>query len=374
MDYKSVKFNKTQDIEFINILQRRVRKYFKENNISKFANSKMVFKTVFMLSLYLVPYFLVIFNVFESAWMLYVLYILMGLGMSGIGLSVMHDANHGAYSKNKNVNKYLGFVMNFLGGSSLTWKIQHNVLHHSFTNITGVDEDIDPGKVMRFSPHEEHHKIHKYQHIYAWFLYSLMTISWFTIKDFKQIVRYHKEGLTKSTGQSFRSILWSMIGSKAFYFGYSLAIPLLMVTTVPWYVFLGAYFVMHFVCGLVLAAIFQPAHVMPTNDYPMPDDTGSVENNWAVHQLLTTANFAPQSKFFSWFVGGLNFQIEHHLFPNICHIHYKKISKIVKETAKEFNLPYYSQKTFVKALVEHTKMLKALGQKEFVPVPVEVKQ
>jgi linoleoyl-CoA desaturase len=123
------------------------------------------------------------------------------------------------------------------------------------------------------------------------------------------------------------------------------------------------------VCGLALAAIFQPAHVMPTNEYPMPNHDGTVENNWAVHQLYTTANFAQGSKFFSWFVGGLNFQIEHHLFPNICHVHYKKISKIVKETTKEFNLPYYSQKTFAKAIIEHTKMLKALGQEKYVPVP-----
>jgi len=371
VDYRSVKFHKTKDTEFINILQRRVRNYFKENNISKFANSKMVAKTVFMLALYLVPYFLVIFNVFEPTWVLFLLYVLMGLGMSGIGLSVMHDANHGAYSKNKNVNKYLGYVMNFLGGSSLTWKIQHNVLHHSFTNITGIDEDIDPGVLMRFSPHEKHRKFHRFQHLYCWFLYSLMTVSWFTSKDFKQIVAYHRDGLTKNTGLTFRQILWNMIGSKAFYFGYSLAIPLIMVNTVPWYTFLMAYFVMHFVCGFVLAIIFQPAHVMPTNEFPMPEENGTVENNWAVHQMITTANFAPKSKFFSWFVGGLNYQIEHHLFPNICHVHYKKISKIVKETAAEFNLPYHSQKTFLKAVVEHAKMLKALGQKDFKPVPVE---
>jgi linoleoyl-CoA desaturase len=368
VDYKSVKFNKTQDLEFFNILQRRVRKYFKENNISKFANYKMVIKTVFMLALYLVPYFLVVLNVFDSAWQVISMYVVMGLGMSGIGLSVMHDANHGSYSKNKNVNKYLGYVMNFLGGSSLTWKIQHNVLHHSFTNITGIDEDIDPGKLMRFSPHDKHYKLHKYQHIYAWVLYSLMTISWFTAKDFKQIVRYHREGLTKFTGQSFRSILWSMIGSKAFYFGYSLAIPLIFVTSVPWYTFLLAYFIMHFVCGFMLAIIFQPAHVTPDAEFPVPEDNGSVENNWAIHQLLTTANFAPKSLFFSWFVGGLNYQIEHHLFPNVCHVHYKKISKIVRETASEFNLPYHSKKTFAGAVIAHARMLKALGQEKFVPV------
>lgn len=364
MDYRTVKFNKSQDLEFINILQRRVRKYFKENNISKFATPGMVVKTVFMLLLYLVPYFLVVLNVISSPWLVIGMYLLMGFGMSGIGLGIMHDANHGAYSKNKNVNKYLGYVMNFLGGSSLTWKIQHNVLHHSFTNITGVDEDIDPGALMRFSPHEEHRKFHRFQHIYAWFLYALMTLSWFSVKDFRQILRYERDGLTRSMNRSFRNIIWSMIGSKVFYFTYSLVIPLLFVTAVPWYILLIGYFLMHFVCGFVLAIIFQPAHVVPTSEYPMPEENGSLENNWAVHQMLTTANFAPKSRFFSWFVGGLNFQIEHHLFPHVCHIHYKKISKIVRQTAKEFNLPYHSQKTFIRAVVEHAKMLRALGRNE----------
>jgi linoleoyl-CoA desaturase len=126
---------------------------------------------------------------------------------------------------------------------------------------------------------------------------------------------------------------------------------------------------MHFVAGLILACVFQPAHVMPNTEFPLPDDsTGSMENNWAIHQLMTTANFAPESKLFSWYVGGLNFQVEHHLFPNICHVHHKAISKIVRKTASEYNLPYNEQPSFMKALWEHGKMLKKLGNYDLIPV------
>jgi linoleoyl-CoA desaturase len=119
---------------------------------------------------------------------------------------------------------------------------------------------------------------------------------------------------------------------------------------------------MQFICGLILAMIFQPAHIVPTSTFPMPNNSGVVEADWAVSQLYNTANFAPKAKLFSWYVGGLNYQVEHHLFPSICHIHYSKISKIVEQTAKDFSLPYHSYDTFAAALSEHTKMLKNLGK------------
>ena len=114
---------------------------------------------------------------------------------------------------------------------------------------------------------------------------------------------------------------------------------------------------MQFICGFILGIIFQPAHVVPTSNYPMPDKSGDIEADCAVSQMYNTANFAHESRLFSWYVGGLNYQVEHHLFPNICHIHYRKISEIVKSTAEEFEVPYHSYATFIGALKEHTKML-----------------
>ena len=353
MDYKEIKFSRDQGTDFINTLRKRVRGYFKENNISTHANGKMVVKTVFMLALYYVPYILVVSNFSVNIWVTTLLWALMGFGMAGIGLSVMHDANHGAYSKSKRTNRIIGLVLNVLGGSAKNWQMQHNVLHHSFTNIHGIDEDISPpAAILRFSPHEKLNKIHRFQFIYAWFFYGLMSLSWITNK---------KLGLTKSYGKKHSALVWELVISKIFYYAYMLVIPLLVVQA-DWYVIVLQFLLLHFICGVSLAAIFQPAHVMTTTEYPLPDENGNMENNAAVHQMLTTTNFAAGNLPFSWFVGGLNYQVEHHLFPNICHIHYRAISGIVEETAKEFGLPYHTKRTFTGALIEHTKMLKRLGR------------
>jgi linoleoyl-CoA desaturase len=172
--------------------------------------------------------------------------------------------------------------------------------------------------------------------------------------------------LMKTQNTTFGRLLTDIIISKVLYFGLFLFLPM-FITPLPWWGTIVSFLVMHFIAGLVLALIFQPAHVVPTSTYPMPNESGDIEADWAVSQLYNTANFAPGAKLLSWYVGGLNYQVEHHLFPNICHVHYNKLSKIVRETANEYNLPYFSQKTFWGALKEHTKMLRDLGTKDFAP-------
>jgi linoleoyl-CoA desaturase len=366
MSLSSVHFSKNHNPEFYKVLRERVNQYFKNNNISKYANGAMVFKTIVMLLMYLVP-FSILFVPGLSNWLYFLCWVIMGFGMAGIGLGVMHDANHGAYSQNKLVNNIIGKVLYIVGGNDTNWRIQHNVLHHTYTNVTHMDEDIDaPTVFLRFSPHLKRNKIHKYQHLYAWFFYGLMTMLWFVSKDYKQAARYQKMGLVKSQGLSFGSHLAAIILGKIIYASIFIVLPF-WLSPASWYVTLIGYLVMQFMAGLILAAIFQPAHVVPTSDYPMPDESGNIEADWAVSQLLNTANFAPKSKLFSWYVGGLNYQVEHHLFPQICHIHYSKLSKIVEQTAKEFNLPYHSYSTFGKALKEHTKMLYQLGNYDMAP-------
>ena len=362
MSYKAVRFPGTAQTEFISDLRKRVKQYFENSNKSIYGNAGMVTKTAVMFLLYFGPYFIMLLAGITNPLVILGFWVIMGIGKSGIGLSVMHDANHGAYSKNKHVNQILGYVMNVIGASAFNWKIQHNVLHHSYTNIEGMDEDIDPGILMRLSPHARWYKVHRLQHIYGWFLYGLMTFLWLTTKDFRQLYRYKKMGLLKSQKRSYNGVLIETIVSKVLYYAYALVIPLIFIP-VAWWVVLIGFCLMHYITGLSLGLVFQPAHVMPTSEYPIPDDNGSMENNWAVHQLFTTTNFAPGSKIFSWFIGGLNYQIEHHLFPNICHVHYKRISRIVKETTKEYGLPYYSQKNFALALVQHGKMLRELGKR-----------
>ncbi len=355
-----VTFNTKDRPEFVKELRKRVNGYFKENNISKNANAKMVIKTIVILSLYFVPYFCVVLNAFENPWIVISMWVLMGLGMAGIGFSIMHDANHGAYSKNQNINKILGYFINLVGGSSVNWKIQHNVLHHTYTNINGHDEDLNADPLMRFSPDQKRRKAHRFQQIYAWFLYGLITISWSIKKDFIQLERYKGKDLLKTQSISYKKALTRLILAKLFYYAYVLVIPMIF-TNQAWWLTLSFYFIMHFVCGLLISVIFQLAHVVSEASFPKPSETGTIENNWAIHQLYTTANFAKKNPLITWFVGGLNYQVEHHLFPNICHVHYPKISKIVRDTAKEFDLPYY-QNSFLGAIASHTKFLTKLGK------------
>ncbi len=346
--------------DFFTTLSQRVNQYFKSNGIERTANSEMVFKTIFMFMLYFIPYFVIISGGVTNIWWQLGMCVVMGLGLAGIGLSVMHDANHGSYSTKNWVNNLLGLSLNLVGGHAFNWKVQHNVLHHTYTNVHEVDEDISPRGVLRMAPTSRWIPIHRYQHMYAWVFYGLMTFVWVLAKDFSRLVKYEKDGLVKRN-KSTAAAEWSaMLVSKALYFGYILVVPMLLLPLAWWQVLIG-FFVMHYVAGFILAIIFQPAHVVDGTEYPLPDGDGKLENNWAIHQLLTTTNFGHKEKLFSWYVGGLNYQVEHHLFPNVCHVHYRKLATIVEQTAAEFGLPYKTKERFWDALVAHARQLKMLG-------------
>jgi linoleoyl-CoA desaturase len=348
--------------DFSSLLNLRVNEYFKDNALSKHANLEMIIKTVFMFSLYFVPYALLMSGIISSGWLAVVCVVLMSLGLAGIGLAVMHDANHGAYSKKNWVNATLGYSLNLIGASAFNWKLQHNVLHHTYTNVHETDEDISPRGVLRMTPHSDWQYIHKFQFVYAWFLYGLLTIVWMTVKDFMRLSRYHKTGLAKKQNADIRTEWLILLATKVVYFSYIFLIPLLF-TPFLWWQILTGFFIMHFITGFILAVIFQPAHVIEGSEFPLPNDDNNLENNWAIHQLLTTTNFANKSRWFSWYVGGLNYQIEHHLFPHVCHVHYKNIATIVSTTAKEFGIPYKSAGSFMDALRSHGRLLRTLGKR-----------
>jgi linoleoyl-CoA desaturase len=336
--YQNLRFA-TGNAQFFATLSQRVNQYFKDNNISKQANGEMVVKTIFMIALYFTPYILMLTGVLKGNAQLFAGALVMGLGMAGIGLSIMHDANHGSYSSNQKLNNFLGLTLNLVGGHSLNWKIQHNVLHHTYTNVHDADEDISPRGILRMAPGSTWKPMHKFQHIYAWLFYGLLTFVWITAKDFSRLIRYQKEGLLERQKASPVKEWIILLLTKVIYVAYICIIPMyvLNIGFGTWFV---GFLAMHYISGFILAIIFQPAHVVDGTVYPEPDPQGNLENNWAIHQLQTTTNFAPASKWFTWYVGGLNFQIEHHLFTNISHVHYKKIAPIVEEAARQYGIPY----------------------------------
>jgi linoleoyl-CoA desaturase len=360
-----VRFASADSDRFYETVKTKVNNYFNQHKISPHANAEMWVKTMVMLLIYFVPYCVVLSgSASENLWLFYACWLCMGLGMVGLGTSVMHDAQHGTYSSKKIVNEIIGATIEVIGGYSVTWKIQHNVLHHTFTNITGWDEDMDSIKLLRFSPRQPRYWYHKYQHIYAWFFYMMMTLFWMSAKDYLQALRYNKRGLLDLQHVSLKQALLRLTLSKLFYYGYVIVLPLLF-SGVTWHHVVFGFLAMHLLAGFFLACVFQPAHIMDTCGFEEPveaENQKCMENSWAVHEMSNTANFAPDNKLLSWFIGGLNFQIEHHLFTHVCHVHYPKIVPIVKKTAQEFGIPYHEQPTFRKALKEHHKTLKKLGK------------
>jgi linoleoyl-CoA desaturase len=340
-------------------IRKRVNEYFKEEGISTKSDHTMIWKTVAMLSLYIAPFVaLLIFA--ENIWLAIPLTFIMGIGTAGIGMSVMHDGLHGSYSSRKWVNNLSGASMYLIGSNVFNWKIQHNIYHHAYTNIDGMDEDIQTRWIIRLSEHTPLKKIHQLQHIYAFFLYSLMTFSMF-IGDYTQLIGYHKAGIIKKHNSKFVPELLKMSLVKVIYFCVIVGLPLLLTDYNILQVLIG-FTIMHLVAGFILTMVFQMAHIAEGTVQPMPDENGITKNEWAIHQLLTTSNFAPNNLLLNWYVGGLNFQIEHHLFPNICHIHYRKLSPIVEQTAKEFGITYNIKPTLRNALISHSKRLRELGR------------
>jgi|TARA_B100001142_G_C14183695_1_gene597205 linoleoyl-CoA desaturase len=312
-----------------------------------------------MFSLLITPYVLIsIFSI--PTWLQILFSVVMGIGLAGVGMNVMHDGNHGSFSNKKWINRIMGGSIYLLAGNRYNWQVQHNVLHHTYTNIHGHDEDLEAGRIIRFSKHSEWKWFHKFQHYYSVLLYGLLTLNWSITTDFLQMKRYMRRKLSHGKFPN-PFVNWSkLVISKILYFMFWLIVPILIFNIVWWKVLIS-FIIMHYTAGLILSLVFQLAHIMNEAEMPTPDSLGNIKNSWAIHQLKTTVNFASNNRFVSWFTGGLNHQVEHHIFPNISHIHYDKIADIVKKTAKEFNLPYNEFKTTKDAVLAHFQYLKLMG-------------
>jgi linoleoyl-CoA desaturase len=342
---------------FYTTLRRRVDEYFTNRNLSKNANGFMVFKTILFWGGYIGLYLLILLGGF-SLWTSFGLALVMGFFGAMVGFNVSHDAIHGSYSSRKWLNNLISFSFDTLGASPYIWRISHNVVHHTYTNIPGHDEDIEvaPG-LVRLSPEDNLNSVQRYQHLYAFFLYGFTSFMWVLKKDYK---KFFQKNIGNYVHKHTTANYVRLFASKAVYYFLFIALPLMIMPINFWQWLLG-FFCMHFVEGLTLGLVFQLAHVVEDTAFPTPNENGDIEESWAIHQMYTTANFARKSWLAGFLCGGLNMQVEHHLFPTVCHIHYRAISEIVKATAEEFNVPYLENKTFLGALGSHYRMLQKFG-------------
>ncbi len=355
---KKISFLKEEGRDFTTVLRERVALYFKDADASTRANSLMIFKSIFYTLLFALNYSLLLLNPAGETGF-FIIYLFFGV-LTAIGaMNIAHDALHGAYASNSLGNRALGFVLDLFGASSFYWKKEHTIDHHTFTNIAEHDADLGVPYVMRLCPKAPHHWFHRYQHIYAPFLYCINLFKWIYYSDMRRIYHIIREKNNAPGNPSNAEIFW-MIAFKFIHVGLFLVIPSFVLPFSAWAVFLG-YLCFMGGAGLTMTLIFQLAHIVENVAFPLPNDEGKIDNSFLKHQLATTANFAVKSRVVAFLFGGLNFQVEHHIFPHVCHTHLYKISPIVRETAHEFGLPYHENPTFFSAVCSHFRTLKKLG-------------
>ncbi len=345
--------------EFYQSLKVSVDEYFEKKKIKKTGDWRLFSKTIILIGAAITMYCLLMF-VNMSALPALLLCAALGFVFSSIGFSVMHDANHGSYSTKPMLNDLLGLSANALGASSFFWKQKHNIIHHTYTNVDGIDDDIAKSPIIRQCESQKWVPAHKVQHLYLLPVYALSSIFWLFFMDFTKYFtrKIYTTEAWKMTAKN-KAIFWA---TKICYLAFYIVLPIVKWGFLPW---LGGFLLLHAVMGLTLSLVFQLAHVVENTEFETIalDETKHIETAWAEHQIRTTANFAMGNKVISWFVGGLNYQIEHHLFPRVSHVHYPEISKIVMQKCAEYNLPYNKYDTMWEALGSHFRVMKFLGRK-----------
>ena len=344
------------DNRFHRELRRRVEAEFGRRGVRQRDSPAMMLKSALILLTFVLAYAGLVFLA-DRWWQGVPLSIVLGVAMAGIGFNVMHDGGHQAYSDRRWLNRLMALTLDLVGGSSYIWQWKHARFHHTWVNVAGHDSDIDLGVLGRLSPEQPRRPWHRWQHVYLWVLYGVTAIRWHLYGDFRDM-------LTGTVGERpfQRPRGWDLAGfvlGKLAFFTLAFALPLLFH---PVLAVLGFYALTAAVAGVLLALVFQMAHVVEEAAFPVPGADGlKIDTPWAVHQLETTVDFARGNRVLSWMIGGLNFQIEHHLFPRISHVHYPMVARVVEAACREFGMPYREHRSFAAGIASHYRWLRRLG-------------
>jgi linoleoyl-CoA desaturase len=349
-----VKFGDQNDFQVE--LRRRVEAFFRATGRRQRDCWQMYVKTAILVGVFATTYGLLVLGA-QAWWQALPLAVVLGLTAAGIGFNVQHDGGHQAYSDRPWVNRLTATSLDLLGGSSYVWHRKHAIYHHTHVNIAGQDPDIDLGLLARVAPHQKRRRGHRWQHVYLWLLYGFLAIKWHLVSDFRNILRGTIGGRRLPCPRGWGLV--TLLAGKGAFLTLAFGIPLMFH---PVWVVLSLYAVAALVLGLTLSVVFQLAHCVEEAEFPLPrPDTGRIDNAWAIHQVETTVNFSRSSPVAAWLLGGLNFQVEHHLFPRICHVNYPAMSKVVEETCREFGVRYTEHRSFWSGVASHFRWLRRMG-------------
>jgi linoleoyl-CoA desaturase len=344
------------DSGFYAELKRRVREYLAASGLQPQGGLRMMLKTVTIMVWFAASWGLLVFAA-HTWWQGVLLALSLALAVAGAGFAVQHDANHGAYSSHGAINRLMGFTLDMLGASSYVWGWKHNIFHHTYTNIAGADHDLDVQPFARLSPAQPRHRMHRMQQFYMWGLYGFLLPKWHIVDDFQNLLqgRIEDNPMPRPRGWT----LVEMLAGKVAFFAWAVGIPMFFHR---WWVVLAFYGASAFLVGLILAVVFQLAHCLEEAAFPaVPADTERLAEGWAEHQVRTTVDFARGNRVLTWYLGGLNYQIEHHLFPKLCHLHYPKIAGIVEEVCGQYGIRYVAHEHMRGALFSHWRWLRRMG-------------
>ncbi len=342
---------------FYQALKQSVDEYFNQTGLPRRDCPGMYLKTVVVFAWFIASYCLLVFGA-PVWWLAVPLTISLGLSVAAIGFNVQHDGNHGGYSNRPWVNKLMAMSLDLMGGSSYVWARKHNAIHHSFTNVAGHDDDINVGLLGRLAPEQRRLPVHRIQHWYLWILYGFLPVKWQFFDDYRDVVVGRMGGHVFPRPKGMDLVVF--IGGKLAFMTMALVIPLMLH---PAWVVFTFYAICTLAQGVTLSVVFQMAHCVEEAEFPtpLPPTHDRMESSWAAHQVETTVNFARRNKLLSWYVGGLNYQIEHHLFPQICHLHYAALSERVEKVCREFGLRYMAHPTFRAGIASHYRWLRRMG-------------
>jgi linoleoyl-CoA desaturase len=347
-------------------VKRRASAYFEASGRSPRGGAAMRVKTAIILAWFAASYALLLRFGGASPWVAVGLTVSLAFAVGGIGFAVMHDANHGAYARSPRWNRAVGFTLDFVGASSYLWRFKHNVHHHTYANIDGMDADIDAGPFVRLARSQRLRAFHRYQHLYAWLLYGVLALKWWFVDDIADLARGRIGQLPFPRPRGGELV--GVVAGKVVFVGWAAIVPLLVYRS-AWAVallLLGSG-----ILGVVLSTVFQLAHTVPEAAFhaTVAGEDRKMSTGWAEHQVRATTDFAPSNRPLGWYVGGLNFQVEHHLLPDVCHLHYPALAGLVAAACAEHGVPYHSRPTLRAAIGAHYRFLRALGRPEPARAP-----